>query len=937
MHVHQMVLPSRETRAAQGWWLLALFAAGLILRLYHLGSQCFWFDEAQTLLIARLPWSEIVQRAYRPPLYHYLLHVWSSIVPDAELWLRLPSAIFGALMPPLVYMLGTRLYSHHTGILAGLFTALSPALVAYAQELRMYSLMALEFTLLCWFASRLLPASAPRLGSWVGYVLTTIAALYTHYFALPFLLALGLSGVLLTVWWRRYDTLRRWILAHLLAGLAYLPWIAVVLSGRGGTEDYIEAEVSPILAEVPGVPAFLHRLWLFFTTGPTTSDSQIVRIGAIIAGSLFLLALAFISTRALVHLWKERRSRTLSNGSLADLFLSLVLAIPVVFAAVMYFLRPGTVHPRHLMMLAAPLSLFLARVANLLWRRGKQARPPAFGGAIRMASFLWTGGFLVLFLFSVVLYFTDPAMQRANIRELADEIETRTGRGDVVLLPYQDYAFDYYFQGPATSLYLETRVGDRDLLNWVLPQMQDARRAVLLRWVHTLSDPRDTLDWFLEANGTLEERFWSAERWASVYALDGELFLPELDESKLSFGPVQLTGTWIPQELSADEILAVALSWKLVEETESDLKVSVRLIDAGGHVVVADDRVILGERSPVGTSQWKPGSQAHNYYLLEIPPGTPPVDYRVTVTVYDESGPLPAREENLPVGMQVDLANVVLLPRALSSATLPAGESLTVLDQELASGLVVAAIGPLPPSLEPAQPLSFTIYWRSTRNLPAVEPSIVLLDERGNLVAQTNGTPVYGQYPTDRWAAGELVTDRRTLRTGPEAAPGLVNLYARLDDQQVLLGQLEITPSERSFASPTPQHTVQATLDQWAQLSGYSLAPEVVRAGGPLTVTLFWQALKPSSGADYTVFVQLLSPEDRVIAQHDGMPALGRWPTGTWVQGQTIEDRHELTFGDSTFAGEARLIAGLYDASTLIRVLTADGADHVELGRVTIQ
>ena len=95
----------------------------------------------------------------------------------------------------------------------------------------------------------------------------------------------------------------------------------------------------------------------------------------------------------------------------------------------------------------------------------------------------------------------------------------------------------------------------------------------------------------------------------------------------------------------------------------------------------------------------------------------------------------------------------------------------------------------------------------------------------------------------------------------------------------------------------------------------------MVRADGTDRYAL-WQALKPSSGADYTVFVRLLSPEDRVIAQHDGMPALGRWPTGTWVQGQTIEDRHELTFGDNTFAGEARLIAGLYDASTLIRVLT---------------
>jgi len=159
----------------------------------------------------------------------------------------------------------------------------------------------------------------------------------------------------------------------------------------------------------------------------------------------------------------------------------------------------------------------------------------------------------------------------------------------------------------------------------------------------------------------------------------------------------------------------------------------------------------------------------------------------------------------------------------------------------------------------------------------------------------------------------------------------------RLGDQQVLLGQLEITPSERSFAVPTPEKPLQATFDQWAHLAGYSLDPEAVRAGGPLAVTLFWQALAPSSGADYTVFVQLLSPEDRVIAQHDGMPAAGRWPTGTWVQGQTIEDRHELVFSDGAYAGEARLIAGLYDASTLIRVLTAEGADHVELGRLIIQ
>ena len=50
---------------------------------------------------------------------------------------------------------------------------------------------------------------------------------------------------------------------------------------------------------------------------------------------------------------------------------------------------------------------------------------------------------------------------------------------------------------------------------------------------------------------------------------------------------------------------------------------------AGGHVVVADDRVILGERSQLArvSGSRKPGAQP----LLEIPPGT--ACGRVTVTV----------------------------------------------------------------------------------------------------------------------------------------------------------------------------------------------------------------------------------------------------------------------------------------------------------------
>jgi len=107
-------------------------------------------------------------------------------------------------------------------------------------------------------------------------------------------------------------------------------------------------------------------------------------------------------------------------------------------------------------------------------------------------------------------------------------------------------------------------------------------------------------------------------------------------------------------------------------------------------------------------------------------------------------------------------------------------------------------------------------------------------------------------------------------------------------------------------------------------------------AGGPLAVTLFWEALGTPQ-RDYTVFVQLLSPDDRVIAQHDGYPDTGRWPTSTWVSGQTIADRHDLTFSDPGYRGPVRLIAGLYDSATMQRLGTDRGSDHAEILQLTLQ
>ena len=148
----------------------------------------------------------------------------------------------------------------------------------------MYSLMALEFTLLCWFASAAASAhdSAPG-----GYVLTTIAALYTTTLRCPSSWHWAirvLECVVATI-----RTLRRWILPTCLLD-SPISWIAVVLSGRGGTRLYRRSEPDT------GCPAYR----LFSTgcgsfLGPMTSDSQIGGQPSLQAS----LALAFISTRPL--------------------------------------------------------------------------------------------------------------------------------------------------------------------------------------------------------------------------------------------------------------------------------------------------------------------------------------------------------------------------------------------------------------------------------------------------------------------------------------------------------------------------------------------------------------------------------------------------------------------------------------------------------------
>ena len=115
--------------------------------------------------------------------------------------------------------------------------------------------------------------------------------------------------------------------------------------------------------------------------------------------------------------------------------------------------------------------------------------------------------------------------------------------------------------------------------------------------------------------------------------------------------------------------------------------------------------------------------------------------------------------------------------------------------------------------------------------------------------------------------------------------------------------------------------------DDQIALLDVEVSPTELPAGGLLDVILHWQSLAPISH-DYTVFVQILDEQDRIVGQVDAWPRQGTYPTSQWTVGETIRDPYRVQLEAELAPGTYRLQVGWYLLATLRRlpVLDADGS-----------
>jgi len=312
---------------------LAVFFLALAPRLAALGRKPFWLDEITTAHRAALPLPALIRDSFinhHTPVYFLLVAPFAHL-PDAQFWLRFPSAILGALNVMLVFLIAARADGRTAGIAAALILGLAPTEIAYSQEARSYMLM-IFFLLIALYALIGLAQSGERAALpwrtgglervWLQFIAGSAAAICTLGDGLPWLLAVNVSaGAMIYRAQNRSGLLRNFLAANAIILACCLPLYLVMLHLEARIIIHLNVPVpKPALVWYDIESIYLMRVCDFASAH---------FIPAVIPPALTVCIGVAIITGALGGIWRLR-----PRPMTAVALLSAALTLPVLFGAV---------------------------------------------------------------------------------------------------------------------------------------------------------------------------------------------------------------------------------------------------------------------------------------------------------------------------------------------------------------------------------------------------------------------------------------------------------------------------------------------------------------------------------------------------------------------------------------------------------------------------
>lgn len=356
---------------------LILFAAGVLLRAWHIASEPLWLDEAYSAFAAdkgfAFLWQMVPRYETHPPFYYSLLRLWTLVFGDSLAALRALGLACGILAMPAAALaareigryLGLEPSRRHLLVLAALaLIALAPMPVEMSREVRPYPVMLLVMALQAACLFRLgqrAQAGAPLMSrAYLAYLTLLLLTLWLHNLGVLHAAAMGLGFLTLAVRrdWSRADW-RAFLIGHAAVALLWAPAI------------WILADQSSMWMK----DTWLRFSWAFFGRGLWALWAAPTVLGLLGAAALALIAalrLAILphgsGARALAALLMLAAFPVamagLISSTLAPVFIPRTMT-PVAIGAILLIALGTALAPRLLRLPAlALLVLVLVQMAN---------------------------------------------------------------------------------------------------------------------------------------------------------------------------------------------------------------------------------------------------------------------------------------------------------------------------------------------------------------------------------------------------------------------------------------------------------------------------------------------------------------------------------------------------------------------------------------------
>lgn len=974
----------RSRRELHLWLLAAIVLLAFALRLYRLGAEGLWYDEAVSVYLAGKSLPALVSHTagdIHPPGYYVLLHAWTRLAGRSEFAVAYPSLFFGVLLVVLARWAGKRVFGDRAGLLAAFLVAISPYNIWYSQEVRMYTLGAvLGMGVLGAVIRGGIGTTSGRqngLGWLVAYAGFAALGLWALYYFAFLLVAINL---LIGCWWvvsarRRagWAWLGRWLLAQAVVLLLYAPWLPTAW------HQVSEPPVPPWRG-FTDLGHMLAETWSALCLGQSVDPAQVWPALLVFAA---LFAIGLFSRRL-----APARGGTGAGASWLPWLLGGHAFLPVLLIYLASFLTP-LYHVRYVFTYSPPFFPVVAGGLSWLWQRW---RPVAWLSLAVIAVF--SG-------FSLYAYHADPRYASDDHRAATRFLEERWRPGDAILVNagYAYTALLTYWDGDdlawrgrlaeinevdGTAMGMEGPVvfqtgtvdGDPGLgwgdatsdfyaMSWAETAASLERlfagfdRVWVYRIYDTVTDPEGRIRTWLEEHGTqFEDRLFQGEAslrvqgyltgrdpLATIDLGQGALY-DEASAEELANGSLQLAGrSALPPDVPVGGALDLALAWRVMasptdQEPDSggEWILFAGLYDGLGRRWAQVDERVLGSQLPV--SAWPQGAMLRSPLRIEVPVGTPPDLYEVEVGWYRFVDGQPvwlpwSSAERLKLG-KVE----VVAPAdwwALPVPAMPYAAGVTI-------GSDVRLLGFDRPTLEayPGQDVELELLWQALADGPEAGLAVLqLVDDAGTILLEQAAVPARGRAPFSRLGEGQILRDPQRLALPGWLSPGVYNLVVgrRRADGTWLpvqrrpfslgsiypLATIRVLGRPANLSRPAVEYPVDARFGDSIQLLGYNLE----RGPGDLALTLFWQA-RSATDTPKKIFLHLVpaAGSGEIRAQADSYPRL---PTTSWLPGEYLSDQILLDLPAHLEADEYVLLLGWYDEAAGDR-LPVSGAGGESLG-----